>query len=163
MTGGDHPDNTQTDCVWLFYTAFSTSGLSTSPIYSKGGSCQMLSLSLIIVMECVDNHNLNRKMGSTQVFKKTAFSSFFLDFDQVIFGYLVFKHTLHLYLLYMNDNKQNVKQQLLWVAAQCAYLRLFKTEVFFYIIIITTYFYYLFTDDVQESCYWKIICLLLMF
>ena len=47
MTGGDHPDNTQTDCVWLFYTAFSTSGLSTSPIYSKGGSCQMLSLSHI--------------------------------------------------------------------------------------------------------------------
>ena len=137
-------------------------GYLPRPSIQKGARVKC-SLSLIIVMECVDNHNLNRKMGSTQVFKKTAFSSFFLNFDQVIFGYLVFKHTLHHYLLYMNDNKQNVKQQLLWVAAQCTYLRLFKTEVFFYIIIIATFFYYLFTDDVQESCYWKIICLLLMF
>ena len=59
MTGVDHPDNTQTDCVWLFYTAFSTSGLSTSPIYSKGARVKC---SLIIVMES-GNQNLNREMG----------------------------------------------------------------------------------------------------
>ena len=43
MTGGDHPDNQQTDCVWLFYSAFSTSGYLPRPSFQKGpcrSSCQ---------------------------------------------------------------------------------------------------------------------------
>ena len=58
MTGGDHPDNTQTDCVWLFYTAFSTSGLSTSPIYSKGARVKC---SLLLVMESGITKTLTEK------------------------------------------------------------------------------------------------------
>ena len=51
MTSRDHPDNTHKPivCLGLFYSAFSTSGLSTAPISHKSkfaleDSCQIMLL-----------------------------------------------------------------------------------------------------------------------